>query len=127
MGRSDMNQTPPADGAVTASREVVAGARRREGAAASGERQLLSELAAEVRDLAAERWRSYYIARAALPEPTITVTPRQFGFSVIFQVDLQFPNGGGSECFMVKIRRQQRAGSFVQEEMTDRTLALSRA
>ena len=84
----------------------------------------VTTVAAGMEALVAERWRHYYPARASGPAPTIRLTPRHFGFSLILQVDLSFPDG--AERFMIKIRRQQKHGSFVREALTDRTLELSR-
>lgn len=93
---------------------------------AGSEPQLLAVLAAELREYIALRWPTYYPARAKGAAPTVTLTPRHFGFSMIFQVDLAFDDGQ-VERLMMKIRRQQRGGSFVRNELTDRTLELSRA
>ena len=91
------------------------------------EQQLVAELASDVQRQIVERWPAYYPGRANGPQPTIAVTPRHFGFSVIFKVDLEFPSGGGRERFMIKIRRQHKHGSFLLGELSERTLALSRA
>jgi hypothetical protein len=58
-------------------------------------------------------------------EPTLCVTPRHFGYSVILQVDLAFADGS-SERFMMKIRRQQKHGSFVRTELSEAILDSSR-
>jgi hypothetical protein len=91
---------------------------------AAGDPQMVSALAAELREYVMERWATYYPGRTSVP--VITLTPRHFGFSVIFQVDLEFA-AAGSERFMIKIRRQHKHGSFVRDELTERTLALSLA
>ncbi len=90
-----------------------------------GERDVVSPIAAELREIVSRRWRGYYPDCEGDPE--ITLTPRHFGFSIIFQADLRFPAAAGSKRFMIKIRRQQKHGSFVREELSDRTIALSRA
>src|SRR5918993_2135270 len=95
--------------------------------ASTGEQQLLAVLAAELREYVALRWSTYYPRRAGGAAPTITLTPRHFGFSMIFQADLAFTGDGQIERLMMKIRRQQRMGSFVRDELTDQTIALSRA
>ena len=89
------------------------------------EQQLVAALAADIRQNIVERWPAYYPGRADGPPPAITMTPRHFGFSVIFKVELEFPDG--RESFMIKIRRQHKHGSFLLGELSDRTLALSRA
>ena len=90
------------------------------------ESDLVTALAAELRELVSARWPMYYPGRKEAA-PEIVLTPRHFGFSIIFQVDLAFPAGGGSKRFMIKIRRQQKHGSFVREELSDATIAASRA
>jgi hypothetical protein len=105
--------------------DVVAGGGARARSSAPGDEAQVATIVAEMRDYVQLRWPAYYPGRTG-SAPVITITPRHFGFSLILQVDLAFP-GGESERFMIKIRRQQKHGTFVREELSDRILELSRA
>jgi hypothetical protein len=86
----------------------------------------LGPIAAELSEYVRLRWPAYYPDRANMGDPVLRVTPRHFGYSVILQVDLAFPNGS-SERFMMKIRRQQKHGSFVRTDLSEAILDSSRA
>ena len=82
--------------------------------------------ATEMQEYVRAHWARYYPSHVGSAEPSITVTPRHFGFSLILQIDLAFTDGG-TERFMIKIRRQQKHGSFVRADLSERILGLSRA
>jgi hypothetical protein len=90
------------------------------------ESHLIDALASELRAEVIQRWATYYPWRVATGVPDITLTPRQCGFSAIFKVDLDFPSDPQRESFVIKIRREQKHGSFLRTDLTERTLALSR-
>jgi hypothetical protein len=106
------------------SQPPVAAARVGEPQAGAGDDHV-RRAAAEMQEYVRAQWRRYYPGHAGSGEPSITVTPRHFGFSLILQVDLVFP-AGGNERFMIKIRRQQKHGSFVRADLSERILELSR-
>lgn len=91
------------------------------------EEPLLSALASELHVEVRQRWRTYYENRAGQGVPAITLTPRQCGFSAIFRADLEFPEAPAHESIIIKIRREHKHGSFHRSDLTERTLALSRA
>ena len=90
------------------------------------EKHLLAAVAAELEGEMRRRWAAYYPERRGGGEPVITFMPRQCGFSAIFKVDFDFP-GSGRESVIVKIRRQQKHGSFLRGDLSERTVAMSRA
>jgi hypothetical protein len=92
----------------------------------AAEQAMLSDLAGELHVAVRERWPAYYPARPGHGQPTITVTPRRCGFSVILRADLEFPQGPAAERLIVKIRREHRNGSFLRSDLSERTIALSR-
>src|SRR5688572_12105520 len=119
------NRPHGAGAAATSPAPTAGGARSK--ISVEVEQELVSALTSDIQQQIVERWPAYYPGRANGPLPNIAVTPRHFGFSVIFKVDLEFPKSGGRESFMIKIRRQHKHGSFLLAELSERTLALSRA
>jgi hypothetical protein len=91
------------------------------------ERELLSAIGQELRTEISARWPQYYPARVADGPASLTVVPRRCGFSAIYRVDIDFPANRGRESLIVKIRREQRQGSFRREDLSERILAFIRA
>ena len=93
----------------------------------AAEDSLLSAVASQLRAEVLQRWAAYFPVRAQAAAPDITFTPRRCGFSAIFKVDLDFTEIRARERLMVKIRREQKYGSFERSALTERTMAASRA
>ena len=86
-------------------------------------RVLSSELHAEI----LRRWPAYYPQQSGEKAPSLALTPRHCGFSVIFKGQLEFPVAAERKAFMIKIRREHKHGSFLSRDLSERTLALIRA
>lgn len=86
----------------------------------------LASISADLQAHVLDRWRAYFPARASASPPDVQLTVRHFGFSVLFEGMLTFPADARPERFMVKVRRNQRYGSIVPDDVNDRTLLLAR-
>jgi hypothetical protein len=94
---------------------------------ASAEQQELTALAGVLQRELARRSAEYYPSHAGDASPLITLTPRHCGYSLIFQADLDFNRGGERKRIVIKMRREHKYGSVLRKDLSDRTLALSRA
>ena len=88
------------------------------------DRELMSAVEQELRAEVSNRWRGYYPDRVPDGTPTFSFTPRRCGFSAIYRVDLDFPSPPRRESLIVKIRREQRDGSFRRLDLSDRIVGL---
>jgi hypothetical protein len=93
---------------------------------AADEDQHLAAVAGELHAELAKRWPAYYPGRMEDGAPAITFTPRQCGFSAIYKVEWDFPGRPPVERAIVKIRREQKLGSFRKRDLSERTLAATR-
>ena len=120
-----MSEQTPRGGRAPANGVGVMTAARPERTRAEGGDDVAS-VAMHMRTHIEAKWQDYYPQHASAVAPTLTLTPRHFGFSLILQAELAF-GGGVRERLMIKIRRQQKHGSFVHADLSERILGLSRA
>ena len=93
----------------------------------SMEARQLTQLASELQRELGRRWPTYYPAHASFTEPAVTFSLRHCGFSVVFKADLAFEAAGERKRIVIKIRREHKHGSVLRQDLSERTLALSRA
>lgn len=108
-----------------AARERVPRVESRPRRSGEASRRQLDRLAAELHAELGRRWPSYY-PESAEKAPAIALSPRHCGFSVIFKADLDFARGE-HKSLIIKIRREQKHGSVLRADLSERTLALSLA
>jgi len=86
----------------------------------------LRRLARDLRSEIVQRWPAYYPHHVGDDLAKVSLDLRECGYSVIFKARLEFPGRNAHEQLVVKIRREQKYGSVLLNDLTERTLALTR-
>src|SRR5687768_16694000 len=75
-----------------------------------------------VRDLRSQmlhRWPTYYPHHASSDLAKMSLDLRECGYSVILKARLEFPRQNAHERLVVKIRREQKYGSILFDDVTE--------